>query len=154
MRTRINNLLPIILLTLSAAGGNLSAAMTVEMDVQPRVIRVGEPAELRFTVRGADNPPAPPVTPVNGLQINGPSVGSSFNSSIVNGRITTDRATIFTYQILPLKADHYAIGPSEYRAGKESVALPAIAMKALSPRAVDSEGQVQNANQQSALFAR
>ncbi|MDD4735355.1 MAG: BatD family protein, partial [Kiritimatiellae bacterium] len=49
---------------------------------------------------------------------------------------------------------HYAIGPYEYRAGKESVALPAIAMKALSPRAVDSEGQVQNANQQSALFAR
>ncbi len=153
MRTRINKLL-IMLLLGAATGGRLLAAMTVELDVQPRVIRVGEPAELRFTIRNADNPPAPPITPINGLQINGPSVGTSFNSSIVNGRLTTDRATIFTYQVIALKADQYPIGPYTYQAGNQSVTVPAITLKALSSRSVDSPGQVQDPNQQPALFAR
>lgn len=133
---------------------DLHAAMTVEMDVQPRVIRVGEPAELRVTIRGVDNPPVPPVSPVNGLQINGPNVGTTFSSSMVNGRMTTDRATIFTYQVIALQAGDFQIGPYTYQVQNNSAKLPAISLKSLSPRAVDSEGEVQNAQQKPALFAR
>lgn len=138
--------------TLPAAG--LQAAMTVEMDVQPRVIRVGEPAELRFTIRNADEPQPPPLTAINGLQINGPSVGNTFNSSMVNGRFVTDRATIFTYQIIALQEGEFQIGPYACSDQKETVNVPAIALKALSPRAVDAQGGVQNGQQSPALFAR
>jgi tetratricopeptide (TPR) repeat protein len=147
-------LLTLSILLLLAIAPALQAAPTAEMELQPRVLRVGEPAELKFTIRGINNPPRPPIQPISGLQINGPSVGSSINQSIVNGRITTDRATIFTYRVIPLQTGQFKVGPYTYVFNNNSIRIDAIDLQVISSRASDGAANAQGLNQGRALFAR
>ena len=42
------------------------AQPSVSFDIQPRALRVGEAAQCVITVRGADNPSAPALPPMDG----------------------------------------------------------------------------------------
>ncbi|NCD33881.1 MAG: protein BatD [Spartobacteria bacterium] len=138
--------LAFLFLLLSSSG--VLAAFTAEMDLQPRTLRVGEPAKLTITIRGMNNPPAPSIKAIDGLQIHGPSMGTTMNMQIINGRQSIDRATILTYSVVPLKGGEYTIGPYAYMVDNQSVKLPAIQLSV-----VDDQGGNAAASSSQAIFA-
>ena len=152
MFATITRSVPVVLLALAALAGPARAeTLTADMNLNPRVLHIGEPAELKFTIRGMENPPPPPLSAIKGLQIRGPSVGTTFSSSVVNGRVTTDRATIYTYQVFPLESGTFQLGPYRYIADGNAVALPAIELRVVSAGKSANSGQHSG---QKTIFAR
>ncbi len=108
----------------------LAAALSVDFDLQPRVLKVGEPAACSFTVRGVESPPHPPMPSIPGLQIMGPSVQQNFSMQSVNGRMQQDVSVTFNYQVVPLQEGTFQVGPFTYEAGGQSTVIPAVELKA------------------------
>ena len=98
----------------------------VEFDIQPRLLRVGEAADCTFTVRGVDDPPPPPLRPIAGLQIAGPSRQHSTQVSIVNGQMRQDKSVSFSYRLVPLQTGVFAVGPFSYSLPGEVIDIPRV----------------------------
>ncbi len=105
----------------------------VSFDIQPRVLRVGQPAQCTITVRGADNVPAPSLPRLDGFQISGPGRTQQSSFNMINGRTESDSSTVFTYSLMPLKAGDFTIGPFEYQMGNQKAELPAIQIQVVQP---------------------
>ncbi|MCX6996778.1 MAG: BatD family protein [Kiritimatiellaeota bacterium] len=103
------------------------AAVTVEFDIQPRVLHVGESAQAQFTVRGEKRPTTPPLQNLPGLQVSDPAVGSQ--TTIINGRV--DHFVTFTYQLMPTRTGRIKVGPQRYLTGGQSFALAEIELQVL-----------------------
>lgn len=127
-----------VLLALVFLMGPLGSALaaSVEFDVQPRAIRIGEAAVCSLTVRGIDNPATPQLPAVAGLRITYSGTQQSF--SMVNGQ--TDRSVTFTYQLVPLQAGRFTLGPFAYTAPAGTFDLPGITLEVLPPDASASAG--------------
>lgn len=116
--------------TLSSAWAS-AKDVSIQFDIQPRALRVGEAAVGSLTVRGVANPPVPNFPPVDGLQIN--LVGTERSFSLGSGG--ADAAFIFRYRVVPLRAGKFQIGPFTYQVEQHSVDLPAIQLHVVDPNA-------------------
>lgn len=128
------------------------AAMTVEFDIQPRALAVGESVNCTFTIRGLDNPPVPQLPPIDGFQVAGPNRSFSSQMSMVNGKTVSDSSVTFSYQLIPMKAGRFTIGPFRYAAQGQSVQLPAVEVQVAGPAA--APGAAAGGQQGPALLAR
>jgi hypothetical protein len=122
----------LLLGTLVVRGATLSA----EMDIQPRVLQLGEAAQATITVRGIRNPPAPPLGGLADCDVNGPSVNSQIN--IINGRM--DQSVSFTYQLVPRRAGTIKVGPLNYKVGDVMVQIKGIELTVAAPTKASAAG--------------
>ncbi|MFH0952764.1 MAG: BatD family protein [Verrucomicrobiota bacterium] len=127
----------------SALGGS------VEFDIQPRVLRVGEVAICSITVRDVDNPPAPALPPIQGFQISmaGTERSFSFGSAGKGSSVT------FRYQFLPLQTGKFTIGPFAYTLQGQTENLPAIELQVLAPESAAPSAQGAQPEWSELLFA-
>lgn len=119
---------------------NSALGTSVEFDIQPRAIRVGEAALASFTIKGLDNPPQPALPPIPDVQVG--FAGRSQETSIVteNGRMRQDSSITYRYQLVPLKTGKFTIGPFTYAAHGETVDLPAVTLDVVAPDAGSTSG--------------
>lgn len=113
--------------------------LSVEFDIQPRAVRVGEPAICSFTIRGMENPPAPALPPLQGFQAS--SVGTERSFSFGTGG--KDSAVTYRYQLLPLQPGRFRIGPFQYTAGGETAQVPAVDIEVVPPEGRAEGGDAQ-----------
>lgn len=102
-------------------------AADVEMDITPRVLRLGESAMCRIIVRDTANAPAPRLPPLDGFEV--AAAGTEQNIQIVNGRQTVFSA--YRFQLTPLAAGDFQIGPFRYEHGGRVVDIPAVQIQVL-----------------------
>jgi len=114
-------------LLLAAAPVAATAAVTVEFDVQPRALHMGETAQAQFTVRGAQNPTPPALPDIPGLQFRGPFTSSQ--TTIVNGRV--DQSVTYAYQLTPTRVGQIKLGPLTCQIGPQAFRLPEIDLQVL-----------------------
>ncbi len=113
-----------LLVLLPALGaGTALAQVSVDMEIEPGVLAVGEQGELTVAVRGARRPVPPPLpADVGGLQIR--FSGSEQRVSIVNGR--RDEALVYRYSVIALKEGEFRVGPIAYELDGQRLELPEI----------------------------
>lgn len=116
-----------------------AGAVEVEMDVQPRVVQLGEACTLRLVVRDAQKIPPPRLPPLSGFEV--VSTGNEQSFRFENGRQTVQ--TAFTFQLMPLAAGEYQIGPFRYDVGTTNVEVPAVQIQVLAPNAASTSEQRQ-----------
>lgn len=132
------------------AAASCAGAFTVEYDVQPRTLELGEAATCTFTIRDLDQAPLPVLKPATGLQISGPSRGS--NIRIVNGRM--DQSLTFQYQLFPTQTGKITVEPLPYEAGGRTVNLAPVELTVVGQEgAAESSGAATDAGMEM-LFAR
>ena len=117
---------------LALAGCAWAAPLTVEFDVQPRVLRLGEAAQLTLRVHGNRNPPAPELSGLTDCDVAGPSFSSIFN--FINGAL--DQTGSYTYQLVPRHAGTIHVGPFTYKVGDRVFKLAAIDLNVAAPTTV------------------
>lgn len=132
------------------SASSVLSAVTVDFDIQPRALRMGEAAIASLTVRGADNPPAPGFPPIQGFQVN--MAGTERSWSMGTG-IGQESAITFRYQFLPLQTGTFTIGPFDYQINGESFKLPGIPLEVVPPESATATGE-QPASWSELLFAR
>ena len=115
--------------SLAVAGCAWAAPLSVDFDIQPRVLHLGEAAQLTLTVHGNRNPPAPSLAGLPDCDVAGPNFSSMFN--FVNG--TLDQSGTFTYQLVPRRAGAIQIGPFTYKVGDRMFKLPVIELQVAVP---------------------
>lgn len=94
-----------ILVVIAAAPAR--AAVTLSARLEPSRVAVGEAADLAVTVNGAQNAPAPTLTPPAGLSIR--YVGPETQVSIVNGQMTA--SITHHYTVVAQREGTFAVGP-------------------------------------------
>jgi hypothetical protein len=102
-----------------------AAAQSVTARLSRRTMSVGESATFEVVVRGGrvQGEPAFEIPP--GLEILGSSRGQ--NVSWINGRMSAE--TVFRYEIGPLAAGRYALGPVIVRVGDQSFRSGALSLE-------------------------
>lgn len=112
---------------------------SVDFDIQPRALRVGEAAACTFTIRGVDNPPSPGLPPIQGFQSS--FAGTQQSYSFANGQ--QDNSVTFTYQLVPLQVGKFSIGPFTYATPNQSFSLPAVVIEVVSAGGTPTQGNAQ-----------
>lgn len=116
------------------------------MEVEPRVLAVGEQGQLTVAVRGARRPTPPPLPPnIGGLQIR--YAGSEQRVSIVN--FQRDEALVYRYAFTALAEGEFQIGPVAWEVDGQRIELPPIAVQVVPASA--AQGGVRTLSD--ALFA-
>ena len=110
---------------------------SVDFDIQPRALRVGEAAACTFTIRGIDNPPTPGLPPIQGFQAS--FAGTQQSYSFVNGQ--QDNSVSFNYQLVPLQVGKFSIGPFTYATPNQTFNLPAVDVEVVPPEGTPSSGK-------------
>ncbi len=142
MRTRRSNVIAALLaLALTAARG-----AEVEMDIEPRVLRLGESAICRIVIKDAANAPQPRLPPLQGFEVS--AAGTEQNIQIVNGRQSL--FTAYRFQLTPIAAGDFKIGPFRYDLGDRVADIPAVEVRVL-PMQGNGGESVQSMNE--LLFA-
>jgi hypothetical protein len=126
------------------------AALTVELDVQPRLLRIGEEATMSLTVRGVSSPERPVLPEMKEFQVS--PAGTQQSVTIINGSL--DRSVTFTYRLLPTKTGDHVVGPFTYQAGGEQASVPAVAVRVVAGEAAGGGGGEQAQSIDDLLFAR
>lgn len=124
----------------------VARAADVEMEINPRVLRLGESAMCRIIVHDSANAPAPRLPPLSGFEVT--AAGTEQNIQIVNGRQTVFSA--YRFQLTPVAAGDFQIGPFRYEFGGRVVDIPAVQIQVL-PADSAGGGQVQSMDE--LLFA-
>ncbi|MCX7010346.1 MAG: BatD family protein [Kiritimatiellaeota bacterium] len=113
-----------------------AAAPSADIDIQPRVLQLGEAAQATITVRGERNPPPPPLSGLADCDVNGPSVNSQIN--ITNGRM--DQSVSFVYQLVPRRTGVIKVGPLNYKVGNQVLQLKGIELNVAAPTTASAAG--------------
>ncbi|TAN35627.1 MAG: hypothetical protein EPN23_10645 [Verrucomicrobia bacterium] len=127
-----------------------AAAVSVDLDVQPRVLQLGEAAQATVTVHGERNPPPPPLGGLPDCDVSGPSVNSQV--SIINGRM--DQSVTFVYQLVPRRTGALKIGPINYKIGNQTLQLRALELTVGAPTATGTSGEKKDTALSDLFFAR
>lgn len=109
---RFNRLIPVVLF-LTATVPCVCADVTVSSELSQADIAVGEMAELRVKVSGAQGAEVPQELPVEGLQIR--LTGQSTQVQMVNFKVSS--SVLYSYAILPLRAGNFIIPSVPVAAG-------------------------------------
>ena len=120
--------------------------VTVQFDIQPRALRVGEAAVCSIAVRGLENPPQPDLPPMDGLQTAFVGVERSFSF----GTAGSDKAVTFRFRLVPLRAGRFEVGPFVYRINNRDVTLPSVTLTVVAP---GESASGQSEPQENLLFA-
>ena len=152
MRRRSTDCARLIVVVAALLFGTLHSALaiSVDFDIQPRAIRVGEAAVCTFVVHGADNPQAPAFPPIAGFQVN--MAGTEQNWSFGTG-VGQDKSTTFRYQLIPVQTGKFRIGPFAYSAQGQTVNLPPIDMEVVAPDSQPQSGSTAPQQWSEMLFA-
>lgn len=136
--TRLSSLVSLFPFLFLLAASALAA--TVEWDIQPRILNLGETATATITFHGPDAPGGLSLPDTDGLSIQ--------NAGVTRQNINGARSVLFTYRIFPRRAGDFTLGPYHLDAegNLPSADLDAIT---LSVRAPDPD-----APQSEMLFAR
>ncbi len=123
----IRQTIPALLLFLLAT--RFASGISVDFDIQPRVLRVGEAATCSFTIRGVDNPSTPSLPTIDGFQAS--FAGTERSMSFGTGG--SDSSTTFRYQLVPVKTGKFTIGPFGYSVQGQNATIPAIQLEVVAP---------------------
>lgn len=110
-----------------------SVVADVRVELQPEAIRMGESAQLRVIVEGAERADPPTLPDVRGLRITGPGTETSHQMTMVNGRMEQRRTLAFRYSIIPLQPGEYSIGPITVTREGQTVELPEQTLRVVMP---------------------
>ena len=102
-------------------------ALQVEMEVTPRVLRLGESATCRIILRDAQGAPPPSLPPLSGFEV--VPAGTEQRFEIVNGRQSSYSAHLF--RLTPHAAGEFQLGPFRYEAGSETATIAPITIQVL-----------------------
>lgn len=105
--------LALAVLFLTATAPRVCADVTVSSELSQADIAVGEMAELRVSVSGAQGAEVPQELPVEGLQIR--LTGQSTQVQMVNFKVSS--SVLYSYAILPLRAGNFIIPSVPVAAG-------------------------------------
>ncbi len=133
-----------ILLTLVLLATSVRAEVQVELDVQPRVVTLGEAVTCTITMKGDVKAQAPGLPPIKGFEVVSASTRRSVN--IVNGH--AEQSISYDYQLTPLEAGEFQFGPFEYHLNGQAIPLGPISVKV-----VDSGAASPGEREQDYLFA-
>lgn len=122
------------------------AAPDVLFDIQPQRLAVGDTAQAVFVIRGIENPPAPDLPAMSGLQVQ--SSSRSPRIQILNRQ--TSREVVVEYQLLAVQTGRFTVVPVPYEAGGRVWNLPPVEIE-ISPSASPSASVPDFSD---ALFAR
>ena len=134
LRQRMKSALPLAVMAWMLACTGWTAS--VDFDIQPRALRIGEAATCTFTVRGISNPPTPGLPPIQGFQSS--FAGTQQSYSFVNGQ--QDNSVTFTYQLVPIQVGNFSIGPFKYATQNQTFDLPAVALEVVPPEGASAQG--------------
>jgi hypothetical protein len=104
---------------LAGAQPVLAEISTVEFDVQPRVLKVGEAATCTITMQGGSSAPAPSLPPIPGFELVGTRSQQNFTLTSQGRQSTVSHL----YQLTALEAGTFQIGPFSYRVDEKSFTL-------------------------------
>ena len=113
----------------------LCAAADVSMDVQPRALRAGEAAILSITVRGAQDAPVPTLPSLPSFQTSYVGTERSFTM----GTGGTGSSITYRFQLVPLQAGKFTIGPFPYTVNGQTLTLPAVDIEVIAADANPAE---------------
>ena len=99
--TRLSSLVSLFLFLFLPAASALAA--TVEWDIQPRILNLGETATATITFHGPDAPGGLSLPDTDGLSIQ--------NAGVTRQNITGSRSVLVTYRIFPRRAGDFTLGP-------------------------------------------
>lgn len=102
-------------------------AFDVEMQVEPRVLRLGESTTCKIILHDASGVQAPSLPPLAGFDII--STGQEQSFQFTNGRRSSQVA--YTFQLTPQAAGDFQIGPFRYDTGNGVVNIPAVQVQVL-----------------------
>ena len=91
--------------------GQCLATESVEFDIQPRALKVGETTTLRITIRGENQAPAPNLPALKGFELAGTSSQQSFSIG-PGGR---ESSVSHLYQLVAMEAGTFQVGPFAYQ---------------------------------------
>jgi len=94
----------------------------IDWKLDRRTCQVGEPFELRLVCVNADGPEAPPLPPIEGLDITllTPAPQHFSSTTIINGRRSQETTDTFLYRVVGLKAGEYTLPAVEVTAGRRT----------------------------------
>jgi hypothetical protein len=125
-------------------------AISVDFDIQPRVLTLGEAAICSFTIRDGGDAPPPSMPALRGFDIS--AAGTEQNLSIVNGR--QDFSITHRFRLVPRETGKFTIGPFQYSAGGQTIDLPAIEVQVIAPGTAASSSSGQPTQWSDLVFAR
>lgn len=105
--------LPLVTLFLVVTAARVCADVSVSSELSQTDITVGEMAELKVSVSGAQGAEVPQELPVEGLQIR--LTGQSTQVQMVNFKVSS--SVLYSYAILPLRAGNFIIPSVPVAAG-------------------------------------
>lgn len=105
-------------------------AAEVSMDIQPRVVALGEAAIWEIAVHNAPQARTPQPPEIEGFDV--VPAGTQQNIQFINGRQSI--SVVFRYQLIPRAVGEYQIGPFQYELGGQVFDLPAISVKVVPAR--------------------
>lgn len=108
-----------------AALGAAAHAADVSFDVQPRVLQLGESAICSITIHGGSGTPAPRLPAISGFDV--VPAGTEQSISITPAGRTI--SVTHKFQLTPMEAGTFQIGPFAYNLGQQNVTLPAVEIK-------------------------
>lgn len=134
-----------VLLLLAILCAQVAQAFDVEMQIEPRVIRLGESTVCKIILHDAGRVQPPSLPALAGFDI--VSTGQEQSFQFNNGHRSSQVA--YTFQLTPQAAGDFQIGPFRYDTGQGAVDIPAIQVQVLAP---DNPGTPQQAQKLSDLM--
>ncbi len=102
-------------------------AIEVEMEITPRVLRLGESATCRVIVRNAQGAEAPRLPPLSGFDV--VPAGTEQRFEVANGR--TSGYTAYLFRLTPHAAGEFQLGPFRYGTGSDAATIAPVAIQVL-----------------------
>jgi len=131
------------MIVLLSGFAGLCQAVTVQFDVHPKILRVGERATASFTVEGGKDPALPQLPPIDGIQMGQPYTSTSMQ--VINGRASSTYTV--RYSLIPMRAGDFTFGPYKYRSEGVISDIAAVKIKVLDPQGSSANGQEQPAGE-------
>lgn len=125
------------MLALALAAAARAVEPSVEFDVQPRAIHVGETAVATLTLRGLPDADPPMFPAIQGFRVE--PAGNETRVSIVNGQV--DRSLVYRFALVAERPGDFPVGPFRYDVDKKTIDLPAIRIKVVAGAATGDSGK-------------
>lgn len=136
------------LLALWASTATTLLAQQVEIEIQPRVIRLNETAILKLHFINTSIAQAPSVPAIEGFDVQYSGQESQFQ--FTNG--SQERRTTYNYSLQPRASGKFTVGPFSLNLGNQSVSFEAVEVEVLPASADGSAAGSQTLND--LVFAR
>lgn len=121
----------------AAVGVMAAHAGSVEMTVDPNVIRLGDSAVCKIIFRDMDQAPAPSLPQLSGFDV--VPMGTEQSFQFINGQRQSQIA--YTFRLTPQAAGDFQIGPFRLDHRGDAYTIPAVQLQVLPHTATGTGGQ-------------